>query len=150
MFKLYVQLTKPGIIFGNLFAAVGGFFLASRGHFNPVLFVATVCGISLVIGSGCVVNNYIDRDIDAKMERTKKRALVKGAISGRNAILYASVLGIIGFLLLFIYTNLLTVCVGLVGYFFYVVMYTIWKRKSDIGTIVGSVSGAVPPVAGYT
>lgn len=80
MFKQYLQVTKPGIIFGNLISVIGGFLLASKGHIDYPLFVWTLLGVSTVVASGCVFNNYIDRDIDRKMERTKNRVLVKGLI----------------------------------------------------------------------
>jgi len=147
--KTYYQITKPGIIYGNAITTAAGFFLASRGHINVWLGVATLVGVSLVVASACVFNNYIDRHIDRLMSRTKKRALVEGSISGPGAITYAIILGLVGFLVLMKYTNLLTVIVGLVGLFFYVVMYSIWKRRSVHGTLVGSIAGAVPPVAGY-
>ncbi len=78
MFKQYLQVTKPGIIFGNLISVIGGFLLASKGSIDYPLFIYTLVGVSLVVASGCVFNNYIDRDIDRKMERTKNRVLVKG------------------------------------------------------------------------
>ena len=148
-FRQYYQLTKPGIIYGNAITAAAGFLLASRGNFNPLLFLAMILGISFVIGSGCVFNNYIDRDIDEKMDRTKNRALAKGTIATFPAIIYGSVLGIIGLLILGIFTNLLTDGIGVFGFVFYVILYGISKRRSVYGTLVGSFSGAVPPVAGY-
>ncbi|SRR5260221_17881 len=148
--KKYYRLTKPGIIYGNLITATAGFFLASKANINLQLLIPTLIGIAFVIGSSCVFNNYIDRGIDEKMPRTKNRALVKGTVSTRNALIYATILGILGFVTLAVYTNLLTVIIGLIGVFFYVVMYSIWKRRSIYGTIIGSVSGAVPIVAGYT
>lgn len=147
--KTYYQLTKPGIIYGNALAAIAGFFLATKHDFNLTLFLGMLFGTSFIIASACVFNNYIDRNIDAKMARTKKRALVQGVVSGRNALIYATTLGIVGFLLLFIFTNLLTVAVGCIGIFFYVVLYGIWKRRSPLGTLIGSIPGAIPPVAGY-
>ena len=78
MIKQYLQVTKPGIIFGNLISVIGGFLLASKGEIDYSLFFATLLGVSLVVASGCVFNNYIDRDIDRIMERTKNRPLVKG------------------------------------------------------------------------
>jgi protoheme IX farnesyltransferase len=78
MIKKYLQVTKPGIIFGNLISVVGGFLLASKGSIDFPLFLAAFVGVSLVVASGCVFNNYIDRDIDKVMERTKNRVLVKG------------------------------------------------------------------------
>lgn len=124
--------------------------LASKAHIRLGLLLATLLGTSLVIASACVFNNYIDRDIDKHMARTKKRALVTGLIPGPIALTYATVLGLLGFLILSIYTNWLTVALGFVGIFSYVVLYGIGKRRSVHGTLVGSISGAMPPVAGYT
>lgn len=149
MFKLYYHLTKPGIVYGNAIAAIAGFLLASKTHVNFGLGLAMLVGISFIIASACVVNNYMDRGIDAKMKRTQKRELVTGTISSRNAILCAVVLGVIGVASLLLFTNILTLGVALFGYFFYVVVYGIWKRRSVYGTVVGSISGAVPPVVGY-
>lgn len=149
MFKAYYSLTKPGIIRGNLITATAGFLLASKGDINYRLIIALLTGVTLVIASGCVFNNYIDREIDAKMSRTKSRALVIGLVSSRSAIIYATVLGLLGFVVLILFTNLLTVIIGFIGLFFYVIVYGIVKRRSVHGTVVGSISGAVPPVAGY-
>ncbi len=150
MFKTYYQLTKPGIIYGNLLTATGGFLLASNGHIKFGLLIATLSGISLVIASACVFNNYIDRDIDAKMARTKQRALASGLIAIRSAMIFASLLGIIGTAILIAYTNPLTVALGLTGFFVYVFLYGVTKRRTVHGTVVGSISGAMPIVAGYT
>lgn len=148
--KTYYRLTKPGIIYGNILNALAGFFLASKWHFEFGLLAATLGGMALVIAAGCVFNNYLDRVLDAKMVRTKQRALVSGAVSGRAAIIYASCLGIIGFLILASGTNALTVYLGILALFNYVVMYGVSKRQSVHGTVVGSVAGALPPVAAYT
>lgn len=149
MFKTYLWLTKPGIIGGNLITAAGGFFLASKGDIDVWLLLATIAGIACIIACACVFNNYIDRSIDQKMARTKRRALAKGTISTANAMIYGALLGIVGFLTLLVFVNLLTVAIGLLGLFFYLVMYGIWKRRSTLGTVVGSVSGATPIAAGY-
>ena len=147
--KSYYGLTKPGIIYGNALTAIGGFLLASRGQVNLWLLLATIMGTSLVIASACVINNYIDRGIDQKMDRTKKRALVTGEISVRNAIIYAILLGIIGFATLALLVNWLVVLIGVVGFIDYVVFYGLSKRRSTLGTLVGSISGATPVIAGY-
>lgn len=149
MFKAYLWLTKPGIIVGNIITAMGGFLLASRADVDWWLLAATLAGTTLVIASGCVFNNYIDRHIDALMARTQNRALARGRISALHALAYATLLGILGFLLLAVFTNALTVVVGLVGLFCYVVVYGFWKRRSTLGTVVGSISGATPVLAGY-
>lgn len=147
--KTYYRLTKPGIIYGNLLTTLAGFFLASRGDVDFWLLVAAASGTGLVMASGCVFNNYIDRGIDAKMRRTQKRATVTGDISGRNALIFGAVLGALGFAVLALFTNTLVVMSGLIAIFFYVVLYGIAKRASSLGTVVGSVPGALPPVAGY-
>ena len=77
MLKKYLFLTKPGILFGNFVTTLGGFFLAAQGSVDFLLLLITLLGTTLVVASGCVVNNVIDQDIDQKMERTMNRALVK-------------------------------------------------------------------------
>ncbi|GGC08823.1 protoheme IX farnesyltransferase [Dickeya fangzhongdai] len=150
MIKQYLQVTKPGIIFGNLISVIGGFLLAAKGTINYPLFVATLIGVSLVVASGCVFNNVIDRDIDKKMERTKNRVLVKGLIPLKNTLIYASLLGIAGFALLYLAANPLAMWLAVMGFVVYVGVYSLYmKRHSVYGTLIGSLSGAAPPVIGY-
>ena len=148
--KHYIAITKPGIIFGNLIAAMGGFFLAAQGRFDLMLFLSAMLGIALVIASGCAFNNVIDRDIDRLMQRTRNRPLVQGLISPATTLGYASALGLGGFALLALGTNLLTLALAVFGFAIYVGAYSLYmKRHSEFGTLVGSLSGAVPPVVGY-
>lgn len=150
MIKQYLQVTKPGIIFGNLISVVGGFLLASKGSIDYPLFLATLLGVSLVVASGCVFNNYIDRDIDKKMERTKNRVLVRGLIAPSVTLVYATLLGIAGFALLYIAANPLAMWLAVMGFVVYVGVYSLYmKRHSVYGTLIGSLSGAAPPVIGY-
>lgn len=149
-FKTYYQLIKPGMIRGNIITATAGFLLASRGNIHFPLLLATLIGISLIIASACVINNYIDRDIDKLMERTKKRAFPQESVSTNHAVIFATILGISGIIVLGLYTNTLTLTLGAIGFIDYVVFYSIWKRRSHWGTIVGSISGAMPLVSGYT
>jgi len=149
-FKHFIQITKPGIIFGNVLSVAGGFFLASQGRVDIALFLATVIGTSLVVASGCVFNNCIDRDIDVKMERTKNRALVQGQVSLVVALAYATLLGAVGLGVLCVLANPLAALFGVIGFVIYVGFYSLYlKRKSVHGTLVGSLSGAMPPVIGY-
>ncbi len=147
--KLYYQLTKPGIIKGNLFSVFAGFLLASKGEIELLRLIYTLLGVAFVIASGCVLNNYIDKDIDSKMKRTNKRAIVTGEISGRSALIFSVILGLIGLGVLGILINSLTMIIGVIGLVFYVAVYGYFKRKSVHGTLVGSISGSLPPVAGY-
>jgi len=147
--QTYYRLTKPGIIYGNIMTAAAGFLFASKWHIVVRLAAATLGGMALVIASACVFNNYIDRGIDKRMARTKKRALVSGEISGRSALTFASVLMVVGFFALGAWTNALVVWIGAIAFFDYVVLYGWSKRASVHGTIVGSISGSAPLVAGY-
>lgn len=148
--RQYYLLTKPGIIRGNLLTGVGGFFLGLSGEILWGTLLALLTGMSLVIGASCVFNNYIDRDIDKSMARTKKRALATGQISPRAALVFGSILAITGFSILLMWTNLLTAVLGLIGLVTYVWFYTPAKHRTPYATLIGTVPGAIPPVAGYT
>jgi heme o synthase len=146
----YWQLAKPGIVFGNLMSVAGGFFLASRGHVDGPRFAAVALGVSLVVASGCMFNNVIDRDIDARMERTRNRPLVRGQVSPSAALVCGALAGLAGLGLLGLGANLLSVLLALAGFAVYVGLYSLGlKRRSVHGTLVGSLAGAAPPVIGY-
>ncbi|CAG7659116.1 heme o synthase [Paenibacillus allorhizosphaerae] len=146
----FVQLAKPGILFSNSITAFGGFWVASKWNIDWLLMIYALLGTALVMASGCVLNNYLDRDMDTKMARTQKRALAVGKIAPQTVLLYGIILGIIGLAVLWFGTNPLSALLGLIGLFLYVWVYTAWfKRTSVWSTFVGSFSGAVPPVIGY-
>ena len=151
MFKKYLFLTKPGILFGNFITTLGGFFLAAQGSIDCLLLLITLIGTTFVVASGCVVNNVIDQDIDQKMQRTMNRALVKKTISPTIALLYAFVLGMIGFGMLWFYVNAYAFLFAVIGFVVYVGFYSLWTKRTTIHqTVIGSISGASPPVIGYT
>ncbi|UDG79182.1 Protoheme IX farnesyltransferase [Candidatus Ecksteinia adelgidicola] len=146
----YFKIIKPGIVFGNLISVIGGFFLASKGNVNYFLLFKILLGVFFIISSSCVFNNYIDFDIDEKMERTKNRVLVKKLLTLKVALMYAIFLGFLGLFFLFINFNMLVICLAIVGFFIYVVMYSLClKRYSIYAILIGSLSGAIPPVIGY-
>ncbi|WP_406667880.1 heme o synthase [Gallaecimonas sp. GXIMD1310] len=150
MIRKFIDITKPGIIFGNLISVAGGFFLAAKGSFEWLTLVSTLLGVSLVVASGCVFNNCIDRDIDKKMERTRERVLALGELPLSVALAYGLLLGVLGICVLALGTNGLAVTVTLAGFFIYVGLYSLLlKRHSVHGTLIGSFSGAAPPLAGY-
>jgi protoheme IX farnesyltransferase len=150
MWKQYYYLTKPGIIRGNLLTGIGGFFLASRGDFDWWRLFFLIVGMALVIGSSCVFNNIYDRDIDKRMQRTQKRATVSGEISVPEALVFGVILGVVGTGLLIWKVNFLTAVLGLIGLVTYVGAYTPAKHRTPYATLIGTIPGAVPPVAGYT
>lgn len=146
----FIQLTKPGIIRSNLIAAFGGFWLASAWDIQWSLLVFMLIGTTLVMASSCVLNNYWDRDLDQKMERTKGRALPAGKLAPSVVLWYGIGLGAAGLAVLYFQVNLLTMVLGIIGMFVYVVVYTMWlKRTSTWSTSIGGFSGAMPPLIGY-
>jgi heme o synthase len=146
----YIALTKPGIIRGNLVTAIAGYLFAAQTDVVWSEFGAVILGVSSIIAGACVLNNVIDKDIDKKMKRTKTRALATGKISIKSALLYATLLLLVGFVVLVAWTNTITVALGAVAVVFYVFLYGYAKRNSVHGTLVGAVPGALPLVAGYT
>lgn len=148
----YYQLVKPGVMYGNVLTGVAGYLFAA-GHFGIFgwgNFAATVFGMTLVVSAACVLNNYLDQDIDQIMKRTQKRPSVTGKVSGRAMVLYSVTLLVLGTLILALWTNWLVVAIGLVGFVIYVWLYgALSKRKSLHGTLVGSISGAMPIAGGY-
>jgi protoheme IX farnesyltransferase len=149
MLKDYIQLTKPGIIIGNLITAVGGFFLGLSTAFNTISFLAMFFGLTLVIAAGCVLNNIQDKAIDEKMKRTRNRVIVKGRVSIQAATYFGWILITLGLVILSLFTNLLTSAAAFLGFIVYVFIYTPMKKNSIHGTLIGSIAGAVPPVVGY-
>lgn len=150
MIKAYYHLTKPGIIYGNSLSLIAGFLLASKGQFNVGLFLAALAGLSLIIGSGCVFNNVYDRHIDAKMQRTKNRAMVTGKISKTNAIIFGIILLLLGIVALHHHVNNSALIAAITGWIVYVLIYTPFKHRNVHATLIGSIAGATPPVVGYT
>lgn len=150
MIKKYFSLTKPGIIAGNALAAFAGFSLAAHGEVISWLLPAVLLGIAMVIGGSCVLNNVLDRDIDARMRRTMGRGLVDRTISVQGALAFALILISLGLLVLWYSANLLTAALACFGVFAYVCVYSMWaKRTTAYATEIGSISGGLPPVIGY-
>lgn len=148
--KQYYYLVKPGIIRGNVMVAAGAFFFGSGKTVDLGGLGAMIVGLGGIIAAGCVFNNILDRHIDAKMERTKNRALVTGAIRVRHAAIYGISLLAVGIFALLLGTNQLALLWALAGLFLYVVVYGAGKRTTVHGTLIGGLSGAVPPVVGYS
>lgn len=150
MWRDYWILSKPGIISGNLIAAGAGYCLAAQGRVEFAVLLPMLLGTALVIASGCVLNNYIDRDIDQKMRRTRYRLRMFARVGARSALVFAATAGSLGLLLLAWSTNVLALGFAALGFWVYVVLYSlVYKRSSIHGTLIGSLSGACPPIIGY-
>ncbi|MDX2381579.1 MAG: heme o synthase [Acidimicrobiia bacterium] len=146
----YVALTKPRIIELLLITTVPTMVLAAEGWPSTWLVVVTLIGGTLSAGSANAVNMYVDRDIDALMKRTATRPLVTGAIEPRNALIFAVVLQVIAFSVLWAGANLLSAVLALSAAVFYIGVYTIWlKRTSTQNIVIGGAAGAVPVLVGW-
>jgi len=146
---LWVQLTKPGIIMGNLLTAFGGFMLGRPDKFWALNLLFTLIGLGCVIGSACTFNNIIDQKLDKQMSRTAKRPLPTGQILSQTAVMFGMLLGLVGCLILYCYINTLTMLLALVGWILYVFVYSFMKYLTSFATWMGSLAGAIPPVVGY-
>lgn len=153
--KDYITVTKVGIIVSNMLTVVAGMWLAAGGwtgfvQLSVSQILLTFVGTAMIIASGTCLNNYIDRDIDQKMARTQSRALPAGRLDPRNVLIMGFLLATLGTVCLLL-VNWVATLMAAIGLFFYVVVYTMWlKRTHHLNTIVGSVSGAMPPVIGWT
>ncbi len=146
----YLTLTKPGINASNLMAAFAGFWLAGHGQLDLLLLLATLLGTALVIAGGCALNNVIDRDIDPLMSRTQKRPVASGRVRPMVALWFGIGLTLTGFVVLAALVNPLAAFLAMIGHFVYVGIYSLWlKRTTTLNTVVGGISGAVPPMIGW-
>ena len=147
----FIALTKPRIIELLLVSTVPTMVLAERGWPSGWLILATVLGGTFAAGGANAINMYVDRDIDAEMERTKKRPLVTGEVQPTEALVFAIGLEIVAFLWLWLLVNPLSAVLAVTATLFYVFVYTIWlKRTSKQNIVIGGAAGAMPALIGWS
>jgi protoheme IX farnesyltransferase len=147
----FVALTKPRIIELLLVTTVPTMVVAEGGLPSIWLMVATVVGGTLAAGGANAINMVVDRDIDARMERTKGRPLVTGVVTPRAALVFAVGLESAAFLWLSLLVNLVSALLALAACLFYVFVYTLWlKRSSSQNIVIGGAAGAVPVLIGWS
>ncbi len=146
----YVQLMKPRIIVLILVTGFAAMWVAARGLPDPGLTFFTLFGLALVAGGANAVNMWWDRDIDAVMSRTRHRPVPAGRVLPEEALSFGLVAGLTGVLLLAVAVNLLAAALALSGFVYYVVIYTMWlKRSTAQNIVIGGGSGALPPLVGW-
>src|SRR5680860_1798729 len=146
----YVALMKPGIMTLLLVTTLGAMLVAERGVPEFGLVLVTLLGGVLTSGGANVLNCYLDRDIDAIMNRTKKRATANGRMSPATALTFGISLTFAGTLLLGFAVNWLAAGLALAGNLYYVFVYTLWlKRRTPHNIVIGGAAGAVPPLVGW-
>ncbi len=146
----YLVLAKPGIVSLVMMSTLTGLCIARRGLPDLWLTVSVMTGIGLATAGSAILNNYIDRDIDSMMERTRSRAMAVEAFTPRNTVLTG--IGLVAGAMIFMLSTLNSITAILTGVaaFGYVVLYTIiLKRRSSFANQVGGIAGALPPVIGY-
>ncbi len=149
--KDYLLLTKPGIVLLVLITTLTGMYIAQRGFPPTNLVFWTLLGTGLASAGSAVLNQYFDRDLDMLMDRTKTRPLPLGSVPPSNAFWFGVILLSLSFLIMLFFTNPIATFFTALASFFYVSVYTLTlKRKSPLATEIGGISGALPPVIGYT
>ena len=147
-FADYLQLSKARIVAMVLITTAAGFAMAASHDW--MLLVNTLVGTALVAAGTNALNQYVEREHDAKMRRTRLRPLPDGRISPRAALLFSSAISIIGTVYLGLAVNWLTAALGAFTLTSYIFVYTPLKRVSTICTLIGALPGAIPPLMGWT
>lgn len=147
----YIALTKPRIIELLLITTVPTMFLAAGGFPSIWLVLATVLGGYLAAGGANTLNMYLDRDIDAKMKRTRNRPIVQGIISPRAALAFGIVLSVISVVFLGLAVNWMSAGLAAAAILLYVVFYTmVLKRRTSQNIVWGGVAGCFPVLIGWS
>lgn len=150
LFHDLLELTKPRICVLALAMTALGYCVGSQGPIHWGHFAISLFGTAL-IGAGCgAINQWMERDIDALMHRTRNRPLPTGRLDGRIALGMGFGCLIVGFFLLLFFVNKVTALLGVVTFATYLIAYTPMKRTTSFSTLVGAIPGAMPPLMGWT
>ncbi len=146
----YVRLTKPRIVLLLLITTVPAMILAKGGMPSLWLIAATLSGGAVAAGGANAINPYLDRDIDEVMRRTRRRPLPSHQITPHRALGFGLVLGVLAFAFLTATVNLLSAALAIGAMAFYVLVYTMWlKRSTPQNIVIGGAAGAVPVLVGW-
>jgi heme o synthase len=148
----YLTLTKPRIMSLLVLTSVCAMVAAAGGSPAPVALAALVVGGALACGGASALNHVLDRDIDKLMgPRTASRPVAAGRIASRDAVAFGLTLSLLSFVILTAFCNLLTATLAVSGGAFYVVVYTLWlKRTTPQNIVIGGAAGAIPALAGWS
>ena len=147
----YFSLLKPRVMSLAIFTALCGQILALKiDILHPILFLISLFSIAIGAGAAGCINMWYDRDIDAKMKRTKSRPIPSGIIKPDEALGLGIILSILSVVLLGLASNLLASFLLASSILFYIFVYTMWlKRKSYYNIVIGGAAGALPPLIGW-
>ncbi len=145
----FLALTRPRVVVMVLVTTLVGFYVGSVGAPDYLRLVSTLIGLGLAAGGTLALNQYLEQDVDARMERTRRRPLPDGRLEPKEALLFGAVITGGGLLFLALVVNFLSAGVTAVSVGSYLFLYTPLKRKTSLCSIVGAVPGALPPVIGW-
>lgn len=147
----YYEMTKPNVVLLLLLTALVGMCLASETWIPAQTLIIGLFGIGALSSAAAVVNHVVDHEIDSKMARTVNRPVAKGRVSSKQALMFALVLGVLGFAALDLWINRLTAVLTLAGLVGYAGIYTLFlKRATPQNIVIGGLAGAIPPLLGWT
>jgi protoheme IX farnesyltransferase len=145
----FLELTKPRITFMVLIATVVGFYMGSEEALQPLLLLHTILGTGLIAAGASALNEYLERDLDSRMVRTRNRPIPDGRLSPSEALTFSIVISIAGVVYLTAFVNLLTAAIGAFTLGAYVLIYTPLKTRTTWCTLIGAFPGATPPLMGW-
>ena len=145
----YFELTKPSVVWLIVMSTAVGFYLGSSGSLSLLLFAHTLLATALLAGGTGALNQWAERDLDARMRRTEQRPLPAGRLRPVPALVFGIVITLMGVVYLAIAVNLLSAVLGLLTTLSYLFLYTPLKTKTPFSTFVGSFPGAMPPLIGW-
>jgi heme o synthase len=147
---VFADLVKARLTTMVLLTTAVGFYLGWRGDMNWMLLLNTLAGTALVAAGASALNQWLERDYDAKMLRTQSRPLPSGRLQPATVVILGGVSSVAGLIYLAMAVNLLTSVLGAVTLVSYVFIYTPLKRVTWLNTLVGAIPGALPPLMGWT
>jgi protoheme IX farnesyltransferase len=149
-FADFFELTKPRITFLVLITTLVGFYMGSRDGINFVLLLHAILGTGLVASGASALNQYYERELDARMLRTRGRPLPDGRLVPNEALIFSGLIALAGVGYLALFVNSLTALLGAATLAGYILVYTPLKTRTRLCTIIGAFPGAAPPVMGWT
>ena len=151
LWRDYLELTKPKVVALMILTAVIGMCMAVPGFVPWQPLILGNLGIALCAGAAAAINHIVDERIDQKMARTKKRPVATGRISQREAIVFATVLALLGIVILVVWINTITAVLTVASLIGYAFIYTMFlKRATPQNIVIGGLAGAAPPLLGWT
>jgi protoheme IX farnesyltransferase len=145
-----LELTKPRITFLVLITTLVGFYMGSQDGLRLMLLLHTIVGTALVASGASALNQYVERDLDALMVRTRNRPLPDGRLQPNDALLFSAIISALGVAYLMFFVNVLTGLISIVTLAGYIFVYTPLKKRTAFCTLIGAFPGAAPPVIGWT